>query len=154
MQRHYKCPWDVGPSLGGSTASWPLINMLIQGTATLDPQTQFPNYSELVPGWGQTQHIRIPCMKSGTWWRFTPMTGIRIQTLKTHHWAKEKEKWSIIQRETEMQMRIAPGGPLCPNSPSSRGQTAGLPAHGLLLFSSSLEFMRLPRSFLMHSFPL
>lgn len=67
MQWHYKCPRDSCPSLGGSTASWPLVNMLIQGTTMSDPQTQFPNYSELVPGLEQTQHSRIPCLKFGAW---------------------------------------------------------------------------------------
>lgn len=50
--------------LGGSTASLPLINMLIQGAAML---VHRPNCSELALGWDQAQHIRIPCLKFGTW---------------------------------------------------------------------------------------
>lgn len=158
MQWHYKCPWNSCPSLGGSTASWPLITRLSQGTAMLDAQTQFPNWSELVPGWEQTQHSRIPCLKFGAWWRVTPLTeaGDRIWKLVTEEKGvpRRKKNEANTPREMVMSSEVAPGRALCPNSPSSRGQTACLTPHGLLLFRPSSEFMRPPCSFLMHSVPL
>lgn len=55
--------WDLGPAPSGSTASSPLINMLIQTAAPSGPQTLFPYHSELAPGWvgpNPTQQDSLP----------------------------------------------------------------------------------------------
>lgn len=78
QQPHMGCVPNPQLSLGGSTASSPLINTPIQAAAPSGPQTLFPYHSELAQGWDQTQHTRSLCLEFWTQLRLTPLTKITI----------------------------------------------------------------------------